>query len=176
MNNNESWGLFEVYGIELEYMVVDKHTLQIAPKVDALFHSVAGEYLSDIDRGDITWSNELSAHVVELKTSKPVDTLVSLHDLFNRETKEMLQHLDRLGATLMPTAAHPEMNPRVEGKLWPHDCHDIYALYDRVFGCQGHGWLNAQSVHINLPFASDAEFRKLHSAIRVLLPLIPALC
>jgi len=30
-------------------------------------------------------------------------------------------------------------------------------------------------MHINLPFANDQEFRRLHAAIRVVLPLIPAL-
>jgi hypothetical protein len=176
MNTEQSWGLFEVFGIELEYMVVDRESLQIAPKVDALFHSVTGEYVSDVERGDITWSNELSAHVVELKTTTPSSTLVSLHDVFHRHILEIVRRLKPLGATLMPTAAHMEMNPTLEGSLWPYDSHEIYALYDRVFGCKGHGWFNVQSVHLNLPFSGDAQFRKLHSAIRVLLPLIPALC
>ncbi|MEZ5300626.1 MAG: glutamate-cysteine ligase family protein [Verrucomicrobiales bacterium] len=38
-----------------------------------------------------------------------------------------------------------------------------------------HGWSNLQSVHLNLPFHSDDEFRRLHAAIRVALPLLPAL-
>jgi gamma-glutamyl:cysteine ligase YbdK (ATP-grasp superfamily) len=32
-----------------------------------------------------------------------------------------------------------------------------------------------QSTHLNLPFADDREFWRLHSAIRIVLPLIPAL-
>jgi carboxylate-amine ligase len=32
-----------------------------------------------------------------------------------------------------------------------------------------------QSVHLNLPFANDDEFARLHTAIRLLLPIIPAL-
>jgi len=176
MNTRQRWGLFEVFGIELEYMVVDRKTLQVVPKVDALFHAAGGEYLSDVERGDITWSNELSAHVVELKTTVPVSTLISLHDVFHRHIHQILGLLQPLGATLMPTAAHMEMNPQFESSLWKHDSHDIYALYDRFFGCKGHGWFNVQSVHLNLPFADDTQFRRLHSAIRVLLPLIPALC
>ncbi|MBS1945663.1 MAG: glutamate--cysteine ligase, partial [Bacteroidetes bacterium] len=39
----------------------------------------------------------------------------------------------------------------------------------------GHGWSNLQSVHLNLPFANDAVFASLHTAIRLLLPIIPAL-
>ncbi|MCA9267666.1 MAG: hypothetical protein KDA41_04320, partial [Planctomycetales bacterium] len=38
-----------------------------------------------------------------------------------------------------------------------------------------HGWANLQSVHLNLPFADDAEFGRLHAAIRLVLPILPAL-
>jgi carboxylate-amine ligase len=51
----------------------------------------------------------------------------------------------------------------------------VYALYNRIFDCRGHGWSNLQSTHLNLPFANDEEFGKLHAAIRMVLPIIPAL-
>ncbi|MBN1489801.1 MAG: glutamate--cysteine ligase, partial [Phycisphaerae bacterium] len=38
-----------------------------------------------------------------------------------------------------------------------------------------HGWSNLQSLHINLPFANDEEFGRLHAAIRLILPILPAL-
>ncbi|MFM8220762.1 MAG: glutamate-cysteine ligase family protein, partial [Planctomycetaceae bacterium] len=41
--------------------------------------------------------------------------------------------------------------------------------------CQGHGWSNLQSVHLNLPFHGPEEFGRLHAAIRLVLPLLPAL-
>ena len=75
----------------------------------------------------------------------------------------------------MPSGAHPWMNPDRDTKLWPHGDDAIYRAYDRIFGCQGHGWSNLQSMHINLPFKDDAEFGRLHAAIRVVLPLLPAL-
>jgi carboxylate-amine ligase len=67
------------------------------------------------------------------------------------------------------------MQPATETKLWEHDQNDIYELYNRVFNCQGHGWANLQSTHINLPFATEEEFGKLHAAVRLILPLLPAL-
>jgi len=51
----------------------------------------------------------------------------------------------------------------------------VYALYNRIFNCRSHGWSNLQSTHLNLPFSNDNEFSKLHAAIRLLLPVIPAL-
>src|SRR5205085_672277 len=46
----------------------------------------------------------------------------------------------------------------------------------KIFDCRGHGWSNLQSTHLNLPFYGEAEFARLHAAIRMLLPLLPALC
>src|SRR4029453_10905609 len=59
--------------------------------------------------------------------------------------------------------------------LWPHEYAEVYAAFDRIFGCREHGWANVQSMHLNLPFAGDAEFARLHAAIPVLLPILPAL-
>src|SRR5678809_520166 len=67
------------------------------------------------------------------------------------------------------------MNPERETRLWPHEDNEIYEAFDRVFGCTGHGWSNLQCTHLNLPFAGDAEFARLHAAIRLVLPIIPAL-
>lgn len=67
------------------------------------------------------------------------------------------------------------MGPYQETRLWPHEYNAVYESLNKIFGCKGHGWSNLQSVHINLPFADDIEFGKLHAAIRILLPIIPAL-
>jgi len=67
------------------------------------------------------------------------------------------------------------MDPAAELVLWPHDHAEVYAAFDRIFGCREHGWANVQSMHLNLPFEGDAEFARLHAAIRVLLPILPAL-
>jgi gamma-glutamyl:cysteine ligase YbdK (ATP-grasp superfamily) len=75
----------------------------------------------------------------------------------------------------MPSAMHPWMEPHAETRLWPHENNDIYRTFDRIFGCSGHGWANLQSTHVNLPFAGDEEFGRLHAAVRLALPLIPAL-
>jgi carboxylate-amine ligase len=77
---------------------------------------------------------------------------------------------------LMPTAAHPFMDPLKETKIWPHENNEVYDIYNKIFDCRGHGWSNLQSTHLNLPFYDDEEFAKLHAAVRLVLPLLPALC
>lgn len=168
--------LFEVYGIELEYMLVNTASLEVMPIVDKLLTTKNGELTSDIDNGTIAWSNELVAHVVELKTNGPSKNLNTLSDEFHKNILEINTLLKPLNASLLPTASHPLMNPLKDTQLWKHSYSEVYALYNRIFNCKGHGWSNVQSTHINLPFFDDAEFEKLHAAIRIILPLIPALC
>lgn len=167
--------LFEGFGIELEYMIVHKDDLRVNPITDKLIYDEVGEYLSDVEFGEIAWSNELVLHVVELKTQGPARSLENLYQKFQDHIRYINQLLEKHNACLMPTGAHPLMDPDKETVLWPHEHNAVYESYNRIFDCKGHGWSNLQSTHLNLPFANDVEFGKLHAAIRVLLPLIPAL-
>ncbi len=171
--------LFDAFGVELEYMVVDAATLDVLPIVDRLFEQVAGEIVSDVEHGDIDWSNELVRHVVELKTAQPAPLLAGLVGSFQRHVSAVNAALRSLDATLMPTAMHPWMDPHREMQLWPHGNSPIYETFHRVLDCRGHGWANLQSVHLNVPFCGaespDDEFGRLHAAVRVLLPIFPGL-
>jgi gamma-glutamyl:cysteine ligase YbdK (ATP-grasp superfamily) len=168
-------GLFEAYGVEVEMMIVDDRTLDVKPICDRLIEAVAGEPASEIEVGDIAWSNELTLHVLELKTNGPAPSLHGLAGRFHKNALRANEVLGQMGARLMPGAMHPWMDPATETRLWPHEYTDVYHAFDRIFGCSGHGWANLQSTHLNLPFADDEEFRRLHAAIRIVLPLIPAL-
>lgn len=167
--------LFQAYGIELEYMIVNKESLAIRPIADELLKRVAGTYVSEVERGKITWCNELVLHVVELKCTRPEQDLVALASEFHKNIKDINRELGHFDAKLMPTAAHPLMDPDKDTFLWPHESNEIYEAYNRIFNCCGHGWSNLQSAHLNLPFYDDEEFARLHAAIRLVLPILPAL-
>lgn len=171
----DSYELFEVVGVELEYMIVDRSHLNVRPLADRVLQAAAGEIVGEIDLGEISWSNELALHVIELKTTQPASSLAPLADAFCDSIANMQVYLRDLDACLLATAMHPWMDPDRELKLWPHDYNPIYEAYNRIFDCRGHGWANLQSVHLNLPFADDNQFGRLHAAIRILLPLLPAL-
>ncbi len=167
--------LFEVTGVELEYMIVDRDTLNVRPICDQLLKEVTGEITADYENDSIAWSNELVNHVIELKTNGPVATLRELDGQFHKNVQEINRLLKPFNAMLLPGGAHPWMDPHTETQIWPHEYNEIYSLYNRIFDCRGHGWSNLQSTHINLPFNGDDEFARLHAAIRMVLPLIPAL-
>jgi len=168
-------GLFEAYGVEIEAMIVDVGTLSVRPECDVLMERVAGGAESEVELGPVAWSNELTLHVLELKTNGPAPSLSGLVPEFHASVHRANAELAHIGARLMPGAMHPWMDPHAETELWPHEYTEVYHTFDRIFGCSGHGWANLQSTHLNLPFHGDEEFGRLHAAIRVVLPLIPAL-
>lgn len=173
--NTKPYSLFSVYGIEIEYMIVDQNSLEIQPITDKVIEKIAGEITNEVECDKIAVSNELMLHVIELKTNGPTSSLDQLDQYFHQQVKSINQLLGSHQALLMPTGAHPWLAPSDQMKLWPHGDRTIYQTYHKIFNCQGHGWSNLQSVHINLPYANDDEFIKLHNAIRILLPIIPAL-
>ncbi len=167
--------LFEGFGIELEYMIVDRTTLNVRPVSDQLLKKVAGVLVNEVEVGPLCWSNELVLHVVELKTNGPAASLNGVAEDFQQGVEQVNRLLEELDCRLLGTAMHPWMDPHREMHLWPHDYRPIYEAYNRIFDCRGHGWSNLQSMHINLPFYGDEEFGRLHAAIRLVLPLLPAL-
>jgi carboxylate-amine ligase len=169
--------LFEAFGVELEYMIVAKDSLDVLPVTDQLIEAESGAIKSEIDLGKISWSNELALHVVELKTTAPERDLTLLAGDFQKHVERINNRLVKLtpSGQLLPSAMHPWMDPFKEMEIWPHEYSSVYEAYNRIFDCRGHGWANLQSVHLNLPFNGDEQFGRLHAAVRLLLPVLPGL-
>lgn len=174
-NGDASLRAFTALGIELEYALVDRTTLDCRPVADQILVDARGTVVSDLDDGVLGWSNEFFLHVLELKNPRPTADLNELASPMRAAVKKMNRQLQQHGVCLMPGAVHPWMEPTSEGCRWPHGETEIYDTYAGIFDCQTHGWANLQSMHINLPFDGDEEFARLHAAIRLILPLIPAL-
>lgn len=166
---------FAGYGLEIEYMIVDRRHLDVRPIADQLLCAGAGFPTADVVRGPMGWSNELAMHVFEVKNREPSPSLPELVDAFHAEVLEAERLLAQHDARLMPGGMHPWMDPTSETRLWTQDRASLYACYDRIFDCRRHGWGNLQSIHLNLPFADDAQFARLHAAARLALPILPAL-
>jgi len=168
-------GLFQGYGVEIEYMIVDRESLDVRPVADRLMEALAGESVSEWELNGLAWSNELALHVLEMKTNGPASRLRGLGAEFQAAVRRAQELLETLDCRLLPGGAHPWMDPDRETRLWPHEYNEVYRAFDRIFSCRGHGWSNVQSSHLNLPFRDDREFALLHAAVRVALPLLPAL-
>lgn len=167
--------ILSVLGIEIEYMLVDQETLDVQPKSDLLLKTNDGRIVKEVIIDDIAMSNELVMHVLELKNNGPKPPDAPIAQQFQEAIIKLQPLLKQHGLVLLPGGAHPWMNPDTETKRWHYDSSALYQQFDRIFNCQGHGWANLQSMHVNLPYANQHEFNQLHNLIRVLLPILPAL-
>ncbi len=175
MSGSGHYKAFSGYGIELEYMIVDKTTLAVRPISDFVLRDESGAIQNELEFEKTCWSNELVKHVIELKTNGPAVLTRDLIGTFHSDLQKINTVLSRENCCIMPTAMHPFFDPQKGVKLWEHDDASIYEAYNRIFDCRGHGWSNLQSMHINLPFFDDQEFESLHAAVRLVLPILPAL-
>jgi len=123
----------------MEYMIVDRTTLDIKPITDQVLREVSGANVNEVVRDGLAWSNELVLHVIELKTNGPARDFTKLPALFQHDIAEINRRLEAHNARLMPTAAHPWMDPYTQMHLWPYEYNPIYEAYDRIFNCKGHG-------------------------------------
>lgn len=167
--------LFEAYGVEVEYMIVDRESLAALPAADRALEALAGEPAAEVEEDGLGYSNELVLHLLELKTAAPVPALTPEVAADLQAGVRRLNGVLGKSARLLPGAAHPWFDPETETRLWPGEGREIYRAFDRIFGCRGHGWSNLQAAHLNLPFHGDEEFGRLHAAIRLVLPILPAL-
>lgn len=170
-----NYSLFSVLGLEIEYMLVDTATLSVRPKSDIILEALAGKQADEVVLGDISVSNELVMHVLEFKNNGPKPPTAPIASQFQTAIMQVQPLLSQHGLQLLPTGAHPWMAPLQETRRWPHGNRAIYNQFNRIFNCEGHGWSNLQSMHVNLPFANDDEFFQLHTLVRLILPLLPAL-
>jgi gamma-glutamyl:cysteine ligase YbdK (ATP-grasp superfamily) len=175
MSGTGRYKAFSGYGIELEYMIVDSGTLAVQPISDFVLRDGTGTIQNELEFARTCWSNELVKHVIELKTNGPAPLTAELSGLFHKDLQKINAILAQRGCRIMSTAMHPTFNPQDGVRLWEHDDASIYEAYNRIFDCRGHGWSNLQSMHINLPFYDDSEFGRLHAAVRIVLPVLPAL-
>ena len=83
-------------------MIVDRDTLDVKPVCDQLIAAVSGEPASEVELGDLAWSNELTLHVLELKTNGPAPSLEGLAGRFHESVLTASRALEGLGARLMP--------------------------------------------------------------------------
>jgi glutamate---cysteine ligase / carboxylate-amine ligase len=89
---------FMGYGIELEYMIVDRGRLSVLPVADRLLRAVSGSEGNEVNRGMLGWSNEMVLHVIELKNLRPTTSLSLLPDAFQSEVQFVNRMLQPMGA------------------------------------------------------------------------------
>lgn len=162
-------------GIEIETALVDQTNLEVFPIAHKVLETAVGQPATDFPDGHITWSNELVNHVIEFKVTKPEVMSEDMATQFHTSMQKCSQIVAEHNGKMLPTAMHPSMLPETQTQIWPGVYNEHYMAYHTIFNCFKHGFANLQSVHINIPFSDENEFGRILAAIRIVLPLIPAL-
>ena len=129
--------IFSVLGIEIEYMLVDKNSLNVQPKSDLILSALAGQLVNQVELGDIAISNELVMHVLELKNNGPQPPQAPIAEQFQKIINDLQPLLDQHNLLLLPTGSHPWMDPQTETKRWPHGNNAVYKQFDAIFNKSG---------------------------------------
>ncbi|MBK8497934.1 MAG: hypothetical protein IPL52_03740 [Flavobacteriales bacterium] len=87
----------------------------------------------------------------------------------------MQQVLDPHRAILLPGGAHPFYVPSRAGAHVASIPIEAHAIRASLFDKRGHAWSNDLALRLDVHFDKAAEFNKAHAALRLLMPLIPAL-
>lgn len=155
------------------YSIVDRITLEALPLADEVLGAIRTASKTGA-RATMDWKPSTATHLIQLEPvrgSKPSPALA-------RRISVQLAKADGVlkwhKAMLLPTGAHPllraaDAHPSV-GAGDPFEQLPL-DLFDR----RVHGHINSPGLYLGMRFSSDEEFAKLHAAVRVLLPIIPAL-
>jgi gamma-glutamyl:cysteine ligase YbdK (ATP-grasp superfamily) len=155
----------------VQYLLVDGDGLDAVPAADELLEAAPSAPVGD----GIDVRHALALHTVELGCKGPRRTPDGLTHELAAAVRSLNGRVARDGLRLMPTGMHPWLDPG-GARLWPHGAEGrVYEALDKLFSCKTHGWANQQCLTIELPFAGDEEFARLHAAIRFLLPILPGL-
>ena len=158
-------------GTEHEYTINDNR-FNALPVSDHLLKSICGRFESEILFGDVKLSKELQKTVLEIIPRTPVNNLASLERQLVKGVQKFY-HIFRDRYVLLGLGMHPTLTLN-HTAVWDHDETEYYKVYDRLFNIRQHGWLNIQSLQINLSYAHEKELVMIYNRLRSLLPYLIA--
>ncbi len=165
-------GLFEAYGFAWECCAVDRNTLDVLPVPDMTLTEGASEQGST--KRDILLAPSFNAHTLRLLNGRSVRKPAKWGRKVLLRTATFAPWLHDHNALFMGGGAHPFLSPgSVQAGIgWSLEQREALA---RLTDIGGHAWINDQAFRLDLRFETPSEFAKLHAAVRVLLPVLPAL-
>jgi len=158
-------------GTEHEYSINDSR-FSALPVSDQIIRNICGRYESEILFGDVKLSKELQKTVLEFIPRTPADNLTILEGQLVRGIQKFY-HIFRDRYSLLGLGMHPTLTLD-QTAVWDHDEQEYYKVYDRLFNIRQHGWLNIQSLQINLSYRHEKELVNTYNHLRTLLPYLVA--
>ncbi len=158
-------------GTEHEYSI-NSPTLFPRPESDLILAEVAGNGSSQAPFGSVQLSKELQKTVIEMVPDHPAPAIRELEVMVSRGVEAFTR---KFGGRyrLLGLGMHPALRLQ-ETAVWDQEEQEYYTVYDRIFGLSQHGWLNIQSLQVNLSYADEDSMVTLFNSLRSLLPYLAA--
>jgi hypothetical protein len=158
-------------GTEHEYSL-NSRSLQPRPESDRILGELSGPGSSEAPFGGVTLTKELQKTVIEFVPDHPAETIRELEGMVTDGTASFFRRFgDRY--CLLGLGMHPSLRLS-QTAVWDSDEQEYYAAYDRIFGLSQHGWLNIQSLQVNLSYNGEGTMVGSFNALRSLLPYLAA--
>ncbi len=149
--------------------------MKALPISDRVIKAYCGRIVNFVELADFTFGKELQMHVMEVKANQPFSSPVHFEKTMQKAVVTVNGFLERnFNAHLLGTGMHPLLRLNDTG-VWHHYHRKIYREYGRIFNLNQHGWLNIQSFHLNLPYASEKDGVMLHNLLANLAAYLPAI-
>lgn len=161
-------------GVSIEYMIVDRNTLELKPLVNELLSSLSEEEEQKNSAAKcLKWKAGYQPHIFRICSASPQKNLNTLEHAIADELRIINRILAEYGAMLLPGGMHPFANPF---EIPTNPANDpLSRLYEKLFDTKGHAWVNINRTYFDLTYDSDEMLERLQTAIRIILPIIPAL-
>lgn len=167
--------LFSSWETAIDYQIVHRDTLAVMPLAPMVLEKNGSSGPDGLNNGLLNWSVSHQPHVLRLRTVAPVNNLNTLDNAYADDLRQIGLTLETYNAIIVPGGMHPTMDP-FRDQVKDHPKNEKERYYRELFGCAGHAWVNQCPTKISLPFPDDEAFGRLHAAVRIVLPIIPALC
>ncbi|MFZ9503234.1 MAG: glutamate-cysteine ligase family protein [Cyclobacteriaceae bacterium] len=160
-------------GVSIEYMIVDRSTLELKPIISNLLESLNQEDKHNPAGKPLKWKPGYQPHIFRICSASPQVNLNTLEHAIADELRIINRILAEFGAMLLPGGMHPFADPFSIKTAQPADAYS--ELTQRIFDGKGHSWVNLNRSYVELPYHDEHMLQRLQVAIRIVLPIIPAL-
>jgi hypothetical protein len=142
------------------------------PESDLVLSELAGSGASEASLGPAMLTKELQKTVIELLPVRPAETVPELEGMLEAGLSAFYRRFSGR-YLLMGLGMHPTLRLS-DTAVWDHGEGEYYEAYDRIFGLSRHGWLNIQSVQLNVSYADEADMVRSFNGLRSLIPYLVA--
>lgn len=161
--------------MSIELAIVHRRSLEVLPIASEVLAALVALPPAEGERRDVDAVAGLAAHSVVHRGNKVMRKPQKWARKFTQSSATMQGILDAREAMLLPGGSHPLYVPARDGAPGGALSSETRVMRERLFDGRAHGWSNDQALRLDLYFDKADEFNKGHAAVRLLLPLIPAL-